>query len=157
MAGDTQQTGEYIDKFRNNKLFECRGRYCGTIGAAKDGYLFKHWMIEGADASNKPELDEDFEALVLDPVEGDCFHYTHDLVPVPIGTPAAIGSGNQFAMGAMAAGANPIEAVIIATEYDTLSGQPVTHLGEIVDWDEETLSWEEFWQELDDMKEDEDE
>jgi hypothetical protein len=60
-------------------------------------------------------------------------------------------------MGAMAAGANPIEAVIIATEYDTLSGQPVTHLGEIVDWDEETLSWEEFWQELDDMKEDEDE
>lgn len=43
-------------------------------------------------------------------------------------TPTAIGSGSNFAMGAMAAGANAIEAVSIACKYDCYSGGQVTYI-----------------------------
>lgn len=38
---------------------------------------------------------------------------------------AAVGNGHQFAMGAMANGANAAEAVEIACKYDSCSGPPV--------------------------------
>lgn len=41
------------------------------------------------------------------------------------GEPVAIGSGGDFALGALAAGATPDEAVGIATEFDIYSGGPV--------------------------------
>lgn len=51
-----------------------------------------------------------------------------DTQGILMGTQAAIGSGQQFALGALAAGMTPIEAVRIACKFDPWSRTPIAHM-----------------------------
>jgi hypothetical protein len=67
-----------------------------------------------------PEVDEDFCALVYD---GENLQYYDDhLVGVKVPNLYAIGSGAQYALGALYSGKNAEEAVNVAIMLDTYSG-----------------------------------
>lgn len=76
------------------------------------------------------ELKQNFEAILVLP-KGQRFWVrcyqdgaTGNIVPITDNA-FAVGSGEQFAMGAIAAGASPREAVRIACKYDNYSQEPV--------------------------------
>lgn len=79
------------------------------------------------DGGDKPELDDDFEALILQP-DGKVYWIGKRLEPLEYFAPMTIGSGSGLALGAMLAGKSPEEAVEIAKLRDFKSGGNVTSL-----------------------------
>lgn len=63
----------------------------------------------------------EYTLLRLKP-NGKAVVYWNELTPVDVPTPYALGSGGEFARGAMAMGASAAEAVRIATKLDSKSG-----------------------------------
>lgn len=100
------------------------GRLFGSAGPSVDCALFAKWMHSGGD---KPDLSDDFCALVLTPL-GAVFYLCRKLEPIEMMVPQAIGSGADYAIGAMLAGAAPREAVGIACQRDLGSGGEVHSL-----------------------------
>jgi ATP-dependent protease HslVU (ClpYQ) peptidase subunit len=100
------------------------GRLVGISGCAYYGPLFLEYL-EGK--SELPELGEDFEALVLD-LDGTCKSYDHKARTLEEELPTASGSGREIALGAMAVGATPEEAVKAACERDMATGGKITVL-----------------------------
>lgn len=117
MFSDSQQTGSYIDRVVVVKVYKVKGSLWGFCGSIAQGLVFLKWL----DGGDKPTDLDAFEALQVDD-EGKVFNWQRRLQPVEVGTPAAIGSGGEYAMGAMMAGASPRKAVEIACELDTRSG-----------------------------------
>ena len=81
-------------------------------------------MMEGGDV---PEFKEAFCALILN-LDGTADWFDEDREMVRVMTPFAIGSGDDFAIGAMEAGASPEAAVVIAAKRDTGTGGEITVL-----------------------------
>lgn len=100
------------------------GTLVGTAGQRSDGDAFKAWLGGG----ERPKIKKPFEALVLRP-DGSCtYHCEHDLEGLTTEFPAAIGSGMDFALAAMDAGASPRRAVEISIRRSPHSGGEVTVL-----------------------------
>lgn len=125
MAGDTQTTGgNHRVSFRPKVHRAPDGRLFGSSGLTWCCERFARWMMEGGE---KPELDEDFCALVLN-TDGSIDYYCRKFEPVRYQAPMAVGSGDDLAIGAMLAGKGPAEAVAIAIERDVRSGGDITVL-----------------------------
>jgi len=86
------------------------------------------WFDEG-NPNDKAPTDLDFVALVVRP-NGEVFFYHDSIWPSgPLCAPwFAIGSGEEYAMGALAMGASAFRAVEVAAALDTMSAPPVTVL-----------------------------
>ena len=126
LAADGMATCNGIVTDRNMiKIWKLKdGRLLGCAGDAGTAIAFREWLEGG----EKPELNDNFDALVLNR-DGECFYYSRpNLVPVPAELPTAIGSGMGFAIAAMDAGATAVRAVEIACGRDTLSGGHITVL-----------------------------
>ena len=89
---------------------------------------FFDWIADGAEASSYNE-DDSMEGQFIMFNNGQLYTYEDYHEPLIIDTPMSIGSGSQFAMGAMMAGASPKEAVAIAMQLDPDTG------GEIVEYE----------------------
>jgi hypothetical protein len=100
------------------------GRIFGACGFSEDAQLFSRWMHGAPD---KPELSDDFGALILTP-DGHVFWIGKKLEPVKYLAPMAVGSGADYAIGAMLAGATPEYAVKIAAVRDLNTGGDVTSI-----------------------------
>lgn len=102
-----------------------------ALAAGAGTIVYSHtvieWLNRGAPSDDKPDLpgpDDSFTVMVV--TEGGVFIYTDSLVPVPVGNiPWALGSGSEYALGAMAAGASAKRAVEIACTLDVSSGMGV--------------------------------
>lgn len=114
MAADRQGTlGD--SPVQVEKIFERAEWRYGCVGNAQDAILFQEWVESGQHERDKPDL-EDVCVLAAHPALG-LYVMTERLVPVPIHEQKwAIGSGGEFARGAMAAGANAVKAVRIACD-----------------------------------------
>lgn len=124
LAADTQQNGQYIDRLPARKLYRLQdGSLAGGAGLVASVRKLIRWL-DGLE-KHPLDIDDDTCVLVLTP-EGRVYYHDRRLEPVEVGSPAAIGSGAPFAMGAMLAGADPKRAVEIAIELDTDSGGAVT-------------------------------
>lgn len=123
MFSDSQQTGSYVDRIDVVKVHRIGGSLWGLAGAMAEGVAVLNWL----NGSDKPVNLKRFEALQLN-AEGKVFHWDESLVPVEVGAPATAGSGGEYAMGAMMAGASPKKAVEIACELDTRSGGKIRGL-----------------------------
>lgn len=105
--------------------------YAGDVGF---GEMFLEWVKNGMNPSDPPKTminnsAEDLEALVIDK-RGNVTLWNSapsGMLPVSLGKISfyAIGTGAEFAFGAMEAGFTAKEAVEVAIKYDHNSGQPV--------------------------------
>ncbi len=88
------------------------------------------WLIAGMPDEHKPEMPSNPDSFtVIVATETGAYEYIDSLRPVPLGQVKwAIGSGGEYAFGAMDAGANAKRAVEIACGRDTSSGMGVDTL-----------------------------
>jgi len=122
MAADSQVTaGQEITAFTQKVHRLDDGRIIGCCGPSISCAKFREFMINGGD---KPDLSDEFRALILHP-SGVVSYIEKDFVELPYRAPAGIGSGSEFAIGAMLAGASPRKAVELAIDRDTHSGGEV--------------------------------
>jgi len=107
------------------KVFSVKGVLFGTAGLKKDGILFREW-IERYDRapSRKPSLNENFSGMLIESSGELTYYGGPDLVPIPMpsGHKWSLGSGCDYALGAMEAGASAREAVEIASKLDINTG-----------------------------------
>lgn len=118
IASDSQVGGSYLDG-GIEKVIKAGKSYFGAAGNLDHMVGFFAWQKGG----DKPKIDDNFEALEI---RGKTtYWWGQALVPCKIKSPAAIGSGAQFAMGAMLAGATAKEAVKIAAKLDSGTGRTI--------------------------------
>jgi hypothetical protein len=119
MAADTDLFTGYVHSTSMRKLVYSHktGFWYGLAGLIAELKPFVEWHENGE--RGRSPLSEESCVLVLR--ETAWFYYRRS-AGVDIGLPAAIGSGKEFAMGAMLAGADPVKAVYIACQLDSDSG-----------------------------------
>lgn len=108
------------------KIIEIGGVIYASSGIGTTESLAK-WHQDGADPRDPPRYRDEHWALLVINHDGTMHLFTA-LMPYahPIVPPFALGTGGDYAMGAMLAGASAERAVEIACEIDTACG------GEIV-------------------------
>lgn len=119
--GDQRLAGEFIKVVRDeSSLFCFSGTFC----------LFAplvNWYKAGFPEDAVPKSDAEYHhrLWVFDPNQATplTFVNVHKApYPIPLYTPAAMGSGSEYALGALLAGATPKEAVHIASKLDVYTG-----------------------------------
>ena len=127
LAADSMLSDNGIDVGVCTKIAAVAGGYAAMTGDSQDKAAFWRWLGEGSKLDDKPKLDDDFNGVLVVP-GGQVLWYDYHLNHYEF-TPKdgfwAIGSGQMLALGAMAVGANAIEACKIACRYDKGSGEPV--------------------------------
>ena len=127
MAGDSQSNGPYTLPTGFCKVRLIKGALIGCAGRMAQAELFFKWWADRCRDDSQPKVDDNFEALVV--IDGRVWTYDDRFSPINVGEPAATGSGQSFAMGAMLAGASPKEAVEIAMRLDTDTGGRIRVIG----------------------------
>lgn len=110
---------------RVTKLHRTKTHAIATAGGFGVGLLFVKWFPK---QEGECPLDDCTTALVMNLDTGQCWSWEEDGIPIPIEDKfTAIGTGQQFALGAMAFGATAVEAVEIANEWDNNSGLGINY------------------------------
>ena len=125
MASDTAVTGFNTNLGEIKKLYRIGDSIFGAAGAITDCISFLDAHRTGT--INDLELDnaDIFSALELTK-DGEVYTWTGSVMRLPIERDYhAVGSGMEFALGAMSAGADADEAVICASELDVNTRQPI--------------------------------
>lgn len=99
----------------------------GSLFGSSGDYQHRQKVIEWLNSGGKPPSVRDFAGLRLMP-NGQIIYYGDGLEGLPIDAPAAVGSGDRFALGAMDAGANAKDAVRCAIKRDPFSAGEITVL-----------------------------
>ena len=109
---------------RFTKLLRQRGAAYGFCGDADAVSLVMGHLKDGGKPDEMKKLKGDIGVLILTP--DGCYTCDRDMVPIRVEDEFwAIGSGAEYAMGAMAAGKSARQAVEIACKYDPNSNGPV--------------------------------
>lgn len=96
---------------------------CGTVG---DAEFFATWLETGAQG-DPPKLAGDFGCIVLEP-NGRILQCGDSGRLMEVEGPMAMGSGMDYAMGALHAGADLRRAIEIAAKCDPHTGGKITVL-----------------------------
>lgn len=122
MAADKRISGGPI--FSSTKIFRVNGSLIGVAGHLEQALRFVEWRRT---PEQKPAFNEpvNFEALELRP-DGALVWWGPEMVGVAIEDDYyAIGSGSAIALGAMAMGASPKQAIKAASRWDVSTGSEV--------------------------------
>lgn len=125
LAADRQATNCSM-KFAVTKLTRFKdGSVAAATGSAAAGNIMRQWYEDGADLTKYPECQkgDDWARLIVAKPDGIVWYYEN--LPAAIKseqTPAAWGSGRDFAIGAMLAGADAARAVEITNMVSTDCG-----------------------------------
>lgn len=135
LAADTATTfGAYLIRRDLPKIVEQDGRLAAAAGDAAYCARFLEWFRSGAkpwDAPKQteyPGYDGPDEAFIVERDKSLTIFGTRGCFPANGSRYHAIGSGAQFAMGAMHYGASAVEAVRAGMELDANSGGDITVL-----------------------------
>lgn len=133
IAADSRITsGGYLsdDKFLKLRKIRIERRVllAAAAGALVDILKFFKWVEGGMDADLWDMDEENLEGVAFEVVKTKLVIRLFSEGPTPMDTmcPFAIGSGGQFAEGAMLAGATAIDAVKIAAKRDLRTNAKVT-------------------------------
>lgn len=113
-----------VHRLSDGSLF---GVSSGCIGADA---LVRAWVEDGCKPEQKDQVKpENFQLLLIRP-NGDVFFARDNLsLSGPLVAPyVAIGTGAEYAMGAMEMGADSATALSVAIKLDPFSGGPITTL-----------------------------
>lgn len=126
MSADTRVTWDDESTSASIKIEKYKGEILGASGDVAAGMRFIQWYKDGG-KGRKPKVTKDFRLLRLS--EGGLYLIDHDLVWVKVDSEFyAIGSGAQYALGAMEMGASTEKAVQVAIKYDNYTGGLITTL-----------------------------
>jgi ATP-dependent protease HslVU (ClpYQ) peptidase subunit len=104
------------------------GSLFGFAGTAAAMLKVRRWFDAGADPDAKPKFRGDIDVLVIRP-DGVAVEYERTLDPLVLkDRVAAIGSGGEYAIGAMEWGATAYQAVEAACRRDPYSAPPIDRL-----------------------------
>ena len=124
LAADSREAlsdGFFHDKC--NKIFKIGSSYIATAGDSSDGLLFVQWCKDRT--KPKPTIGKHFEAVEI-MRDGAIYLYDKNCIGIKwTGKHFALGSGGNFALGAVLAGVSAKEAVEIAKKLDINSGGKV--------------------------------
>lgn len=123
IAADSQMT--YGSNERAAARVKKIGRSNGYIFALSGTPIFDtvvKWFLDGADPKAMPTTAEGWWLLVIDAKGRMSLYSENKPYPGPVSPPFALGSGCDFALGAMYAGASPEMAVRIACKLDIYCG-----------------------------------
>lgn len=111
------------------------GRLFAGCGDTAIVELVRQWLENGQDPARRPTIlhEQGFNGLLITPAQPrqnrtpPLIHQLDEhLAPMDIASPFyALGSGREYAVAAMAAGASAAAAVDIAIRFDVYSGPPV--------------------------------
>lgn len=103
----------------------CTDRFLAAAAGDSDAVqAFLHWVAKDFDAQYKPKLtkSEDFTGWTID-AHGRLTEYSWKMTKLRYTALCySIGSGSQYAIGAMYAGADAFKAVEIAADHDQSTG-----------------------------------
>lgn len=125
VATDTLiNTGNYtLEMWPGQKLIERDGRVFTFSGNA---YLFKpyiDWYLKGANPRYIPVGQSDDNTMIWAFDGGKLLEFGPScLYPMELGAPTAMGTGRMYALGALALGHSPQEAVLAGIRCDPYSG-----------------------------------
>ena len=110
-----------------SKFYALPGRYVAIAGNMTFVDDIVKWIKEGADPEETP--DGSWTVVVFNVRRRKAYEYVSNSykrsLPLECKVPYAAGTGGKVALGAMAAGADAVDAVKIACKYDAYSVLPV--------------------------------
>lgn len=129
LAADTLIAYTHYTNGTRDKIAECGDYHVAMAGPTYLKSEFEGWVRSGCSASSVPPIimdnQHEFSAILVAPW-GAAFEFGHGyLIPIDADY-HAIGSGAQFAMGAMAFGASAEDAIQCAMAHDKATGGHVT-------------------------------
>jgi hypothetical protein len=118
MSADSQST-RGASSSPTVKIFRGKSYIVGYAGTETAGQKFVSWL---KNKDNDKPIVSDFEALVLH-FDGKIEYWDDNMFPIPVHADYyAIGSGADFASGALFLGHSTEEAVKAAREHDVYTG-----------------------------------
>jgi len=122
MAADARVSG--MPMFVTDKIFRVNGSLIGGAGRMEHILRFVEWR---RNPDSKPTFSDSAEFEILELTsDGKIIWWGVEMVAIPIkGDCYAIGSGANFALGAMSMGASPQQAIQIASKWDSATGNEV--------------------------------
>lgn len=127
LAADTLSTCNGMIETEVVKIWDHKGYLGGAAGSHALCNRFRSWFVGGMDGESPFHGGDDGNGLVAVPDGKIIVWGKHGSWTVNRAF-YALGSGEQIAMGAMAAGASAQEAVKIAATMDTITGSKITVL-----------------------------
>lgn len=134
LAADTRAYSGRAQPIGNKqKIFSIKGGSAFGVSTPQPGLseAIRDWFVECKHPDHEPVLNGDagFDMLEITK-EGLVYFYHNSFRPTgPITAPYfAIGSGAEYAMGAMAAGCDAVDAVAAAAMHDVWTGDVVTKI-----------------------------
>ncbi len=127
IASDSQFTSSMIESFKTPKIKETKDCVFASTGYANIEDLIHHYYGERQEWSSEWKDDWFFvyhKKSKTPRVYTIGTQYTGDVVRLPF----AMGSGREFAYGALSMGASASQAVKIACKYDPRSGGKVKEI-----------------------------
>jgi ATP-dependent protease HslVU (ClpYQ) peptidase subunit len=121
IASDRRVTGGPM--FKATKIQRIKGSLYGGAGNLEQIMKMFEWF-KNPDMKPEWKFEPDFSILQVS-AEG-LFYWGTEMIAVPVGMPFyAIGSGANYALGALECGAPPEEAIRIAHKFDPYTGREV--------------------------------
>ncbi|QNM98114.1 hypothetical protein [Chitinimonas koreensis] len=127
VAADTQANNTGLRSYTKKLYRLADGRIYGFTGEIQDGVSVYEWLNAGG-RDARPHVSSSFAALLVCP-DGRAYTMEDKLVLLAVyETFRAIGSGRNFAMGALVVGADAVQAVKAAIRLDVYSGGDIDAL-----------------------------
>lgn len=98
-----------------DKLVRVGDLAIGFTGTAK---MFNRVIDYFTTGGDPPALGDDNEVLVVNLATGKATLYDGDMDPLDVDAPVAVGTGRAYALGAMAQGADAMDAVLLSASFD---------------------------------------
>lgn len=132
LAADKQSTTDGL-KRKTTKIYKINGDLVGFTGAWDLAQTIKQWYANGAKPDEWPDFqanDDKWVGILAITSSGKVHKYERSPYPMDYTKAGAmcIGSGRDYAYGALAMGADARQAVLIAIKYDAGCGMGVDTL-----------------------------
>lgn len=131
LAADKQATSGGLRRMVT-KIRNINGMLCGVSGDWDRAQMMFEWVSDGMQVSKWPEFQktgDDWVGLLVIKSGGATYKYERAPVPMLVEDDFfAMGSGRDYAYGAMSMGADAVEAVRVTSLYDVGCGMGIDTL-----------------------------